>query len=55
MDWQKIFTHDKAPYWFGVGLTVSCFGFALGLPGEVGGILTIVGLAFYSFRAKLKP
>jgi hypothetical protein len=54
MTLKKIVTHEKSPYYWGLGLTVVCAGFALGLPGEVGGLLTIVGLAFYGFRAKLK-
>lgn len=47
---KTIITHEKAPMYWGVILTLASAGFALGMPGEIGGIFTILGLAFYAFR-----
>ena len=47
-------TKDEAPYHVAVALTVSCAGFALGMPGEIGGILTVLSIGFMVFRKVLK-
>ena len=50
----EMIKHDKAPFWVILFLTVMNAGFALGLPGEIGGVLTIIGAAFLVFRNMLK-
>ena len=51
---RDIITHEKAPSYAVLTLSIVCGAIAVGVPAEVGGIFTILGLAFLMFRKALK-
>lgn len=51
---KKIIGSKLAPEVAVAVLGAFCAGFALGLPGEIGGALTILSISFLVFRWQLK-
>ena len=51
---SKIVNYKHADQIAIVILSAFCIGFALGLPGAVGGVLAILGAAYLTFRWKLR-